>query len=157
MVAFCRITTKGFLLRFFLFFVCFMENKAPGTEPRPGGYASSTGATENFFHPRPNMKKKSLQRSGLRGAKKLMYCCAAGVLLFIVAPTHLGPLYVNYVAKSEWLKRAEEAAASIWTRRNAKDFHSYMTQRKNSFYELMGLKRYNIGGEENDGDIQKYR
>jgi hypothetical protein len=112
--------------------------------------------TENFFHPQRRMKK-NMQRAGLRGGKKTAYIFVGGVTLFLGVPMMMGPLYENYVARWEWVKRAQNAAKCIWTRRNEKDWDLYMTQRKNSWKELLGFKRYNIGGDENDGDIQKYK
>ncbi|CAJ1009291.1 hypothetical protein Q4I28_004605 [Leishmania naiffi] len=133
-----------------------MENKAPGTEPRPEGYTSATNARghENFFHPKQRLDKQSIQRAGLRSARRVGLWFTVTLLVFVVMPAYLGPLYVKYVASSEWLERASK---SIWQRRNEKDFELYMTQRKNTWTEWLGLKRYNISGEENDGDIQKYR
>ncbi|KAG5500305.1 hypothetical protein JIQ42_04642 [Leishmania sp. Namibia] len=133
-----------------------MENKAPGTEPRPEGYASAANAQghENFFHPKQRPSVQNIQRAGLRSAKRIGLWFTASVLVFVVTPTYLGPLYVKYVAGSTWLERASK---SIWQRRNEKDYELYMTQRKNTWTEWLGLKRYNISGDENDGEIQKYR
>jgi hypothetical protein len=112
--------------------------------------------TENFYHPQRKMKK-NMQRAGLRGGKKVAYIFVGSVLMFLGVPMLLGPMYENYVARIEWVKRAQNAAKNIWTRRNEKDWDLYMTQRKNSWKELLGFKRYNIGGDENTGDIQKYK
>ncbi|KAK7198682.1 hypothetical protein NESM_000831800 [Novymonas esmeraldas] len=133
-----------------------MENKAPGTEPRADGYASATNARghENFFHPKQRSTGQNIQRAGLRSAKRVGWWFTAGVIVFVVAPAYVGPAYVKYVAGNEWLQRASK---SIWQRRNEKDHELYMTQRKNTWVEWLGLKRYNISGDENDGDIQKYR
>ncbi|AYU79573.1 hypothetical protein LdCL_250029400 [Leishmania donovani] len=133
-----------------------MENKAPGTAPRPEGYASAANAQghENFFRPRQKLGTHNIQRAGLRSARRVGLWFTSSVLVFVVMPAYLGPAYVKYVAGSEWLERASK---SIWQRRNEKDFELYMTQRKNTWAEWLGLKRYNISGEENDGDIQKYR
>ncbi|CAG9575250.1 hypothetical_protein_-_conserved [Leishmania major strain Friedlin] len=133
-----------------------MENKAPGTAPRPEGYASASNAQghENFFRPRQKLGTHNIQRAGLRSARRVGLWFTSGVLVFILMPTYLGPAYVKYVAGSEWLERVSK---SIWQRRNEKDFELYMTQRKNTWAEWLGLKRYNISGEENDGGIQKYR
>ncbi|KEG13202.1 hypothetical protein DQ04_01151090 [Trypanosoma grayi] len=132
-----------------------MENKAPGTTARAGGYDTAGGgaAHENFFHPRKKIKN-SIQRAGLRSSRRTVAIFMICVAVFVVGPTHLGPLYVKYVAGQNWLERAKK---SIWTRRNEKDHDLYLTQRKNGWLEYLGLKRYNIGGETNIGDIQTYR
>ncbi|RNF12628.1 hypothetical protein TraAM80_00171 [Trypanosoma rangeli] len=132
-----------------------MENKAPGTTARPGGYDTAGGASthENFFHPRRNLKK-SVQRAGLRSSRRVAVCFTVGIVVFLVFPTYLGPLYVEHVASRDWLERANK---SIWTRRNEKDYDLYMTQRRNGWLEYLGLKHYNIGGDKNLGEIQKYR
>ncbi|RNF27651.1 uncharacterized protein Tco025E_00035 [Trypanosoma conorhini] len=132
-----------------------MENKAPGTTARAGGYDTAGGASthENFFHPRRNLKK-SVQRAGLRSARRITVGFTVGMIVFLVLPSYLGPLYVEYVAGNDWLERAKK---SIWTRRNEKDYDLFMTQRKNGWLEYLGLKHYNIGGDENLGGIQKYR
>ncbi|TPP40832.1 hypothetical protein CGC21_9150 [Leishmania donovani] len=126
------------------------------TAPRPEGYASAANAQghENFFRPRQKLGTHNIQRAGLRSARRVGLWFTSSVLVFVVMPAYLGPAYVKYVAGSEWLERASK---SIWQRRNEKDFELYMTQRKNTWAEWLGLKRYNISGEENDGDIQKYR
>ncbi|ORC89580.1 uncharacterized protein TM35_000111140 [Trypanosoma theileri] len=133
-----------------------MDNKAPGTAPRPGGYDTAGGGAkhENFFHPRMKMKEKSIQRAGLRSSRRTVAFLMIGISIFVIGPTYIGPLYVNYVAGQNWMERAKK---SIWTRRNEKDFDLYMTQRKNGWLEYLGLKHYNIGGDENIGDIQTYR
>lgn len=133
-----------------------MDNKAPGTPPRPEGYAAAANAQghENFFHPKQKATAQNIQRAGLRSAKRVGLWFTVSMLVFVVLPTYAGPFYVKYVAGSEWLERASK---SIWQRRNEKDFDLYMTQRKNSWREWLGLKHYNISGEENTGDIQKYR
>ncbi|CUG43811.1 membrane-associated protein, putative [Bodo saltans] len=112
--------------------------------------------TENFYHPQRKMKK-NMQRAGLRGGKKVAYIFIGCVLAFLGVPMLLGPMYENYVARIEWVRRAQNMAKNIWTRRNEKDWDLYMTQRKNSWSEILGFKRYNIGGDENTGDIQKYK
>lgn len=133
-----------------------MENKAPGTEPRPGGYTAGAGGQvqENFFHPRQRMDHKNIQRAGLRTAKRVGFWFLVAATVMVVLPTYLGPFYVRYVSNAEWLQRAKK---SIWTRRNEKDFELYMTQRKNTWREWLGLKHYNISGDSNDGEIEKYR
>lgn len=133
-----------------------MENKAPGTAPRAEGYSTASNATghENFFHPKQKMGTQSVQRAGLRTAKRVGLWFTLGTLFFIVGPTYVGPLYVKYVVGNEWLQRATK---SIWQRRNEKDYELYMTQRTNTWTEWLGLKRYNISGEENEGEIQQYR
>ncbi|KAF8282067.1 hypothetical protein TcYC6_0120220 [Trypanosoma cruzi] len=132
-----------------------MENKAPGTTERPGGYATAGGASahENFFHPRKKLNK-SVQRAGLRYSRRVAVWFTAGITLFLVIPSYFGPLYVEYVSGKDWLERANK---SIWTRRNEKDYDLYMTQRQNGWLEYLGLKHYNISGEENIGEIQAYR
>ncbi|AAZ10272.1 uncharacterized protein TEOVI_000220900 [Trypanosoma equiperdum] len=132
-----------------------MNNKAPGTPPRPEGYETAGGAAtnENFFHPKRKMTK-SIQRAGFRSARRLMVCFSVVIGTIVIAPSYLGPFYVNYVAGKNWLERASK---SIWTRRNEKDYDLYMTQRKNGWWEYLGLKHYNIGGETNVGEIQTYR
>jgi hypothetical protein len=133
-----------------------MENKAPGTTPRAEGYSSTSNAQghENFFHPKQKMGAQNVQRAGLRTAKRVSLWFTLGLLFVVIGPTYLGPLYVEYVVGSEWLERASR---SIWQRRNEKDYELYMTQRKNSWTEWLGLKRYNISGEENEGEITQYR
>lgn len=132
-----------------------MDNKAPGTPPRPEGYSTTGGQTrENFFHPKMKMKQPNIQRAGLRYAYRVGLYFSIGMIVVVLAPTYLGPLYVNYVASNEWLQRAQK---SIWQRRNEKDFELYMTQRKNSWWEWLGLKHYDISSDENIGSIQKYR
>lgn len=133
-----------------------MENKAPGTEPRPGGYSAGAGGQthENFFHPKRKMKLESIQRAGLRSARRVGFWFAVGTMVVVLLPTHLGPLYVEYVAGNEWLQRAKK---SIWQRRNEKDYELFMTQRKNAWKEWLGLKQYNISGDTNQGEIQRYR
>lgn len=133
-----------------------MDNKAPGTEPRPGGYNAGAGgqAHDNFFHPRQKMGPQNIQRAGLRSAKRVGFWFAVGTVVVVLLPTHLGPLYVEYVVGNEWLQRAKK---TIWQRRNEKDFDLFMTQRKNSWSEWLGLKQYNISGDSNVGDIQRYR
>lgn len=133
-----------------------MENKAPGTPPRVEGYAAASNATghENFFHPKQKVSKVNVQRSGIRSAYRVGLWFSAAMGIFVIGPTYLGPLYVKYVAGNDWLERATK---SVWQRRNEKDYELYMTQRKNSWREWLGLKHYNISGEENTGEIQKYR
>lgn len=135
-----------------------MENKAPGTTPRPGGYESA--ASDNFFHPKPKMKK-SIQRAGLRTSRKVVYWMCGLTMVFIGVPMHLGPMWVSYVTNIEWVRKVSDIVSqstqSMWARRNQKDWDLFMTQRRNSWFELLGLKRYNIGGDDNIGDVQKYR
>ena len=133
-----------------------MENKAPGTVPRPEGYSTASNAQghENFFHPRQKMGAKNVQRAGLRSAKRVSLWFTLGMIFVVVVPSYAGPFYVRYVVGNEWLQRASR---SIWQRRKDKDYELYMTQRKNSWAEWMGLKHYNISGDVNDGEIQKYR
>ncbi|KPI86663.1 hypothetical protein ABL78_4278 [Leptomonas seymouri] len=133
-----------------------MENKAPGTAPRPEGYSAASNAQghENFFHPRQKLGAKNVQRAGLRTAKLVSLWFTVGMLLFVIGPTYVGPFYVKYVVGNEWLRRASQ---SIWQRRNEKDYELYMTQRENTWWQWLGLKRYNISGDENEGDIQPYR
>ncbi|EPY32012.1 hypothetical protein STCU_03021 [Strigomonas culicis] len=134
-----------------------MENKAPGTAPRPEGYAAAADAQGhgNFFIPKQKANpKENMQRAGLRSAKRVGFWFMMGITVVVLGPTYIGPFYVEYVAESEWMKRAKK---SIWTRRNEKDFELYMTQRKNTWSEWLGFKHYDISSEENKGDIQKYR
>ena len=129
--------------------------KNPGTPIRPNTTAAEEG---EMLHPKQTMSKKSVQRASLRMSKTVGACFAAFAFFFLLLPTHSGPFIVYYVAGKDWLRRAEEDAKSIWTRRNERDHYYYMTQRTNTLLELMGLKRYNIGGEDNDNDdITKYR
>ncbi|KAG8346637.1 hypothetical protein TRVL_02521 [Trypanosoma vivax] len=132
-----------------------MENKAPGTVPRADGYGVPGGgaAKENFFHPRRKVDK-NVQRAGFRVARRVLLSFSIAIAVFVMAPTYLGPLYVEYVAAKNWLERANK---SLWTRRNEKDYDLYMTQRKNGWWEYLGLKYYNIGGDTNVGEIQTYR
>ncbi|CAD2217424.1 hypothetical protein AGDE_03775 [Angomonas deanei] len=133
-----------------------MENKAPGTEPRPQGYSSTANAqgNENFFVPKQKVQQQNIQRAGLRSAKMVGFWVTVGTMIFILGPTYIGPFYVNYIAEAEWMKRVQK---SIWTRRNEGNFDLYMTQRKNTWSEWLGLKQYDISSDENPGEIQKYR
>ena len=129
--------------------------KSPGTPARPSTNPADEG---DMLHPRATMSKKSVQRASLRMSKTVGMCAAAFAFFFLILPTHSGPFVVYYIAGNDWLKKAEANAKSIWTRRNEKDHYYYMTQRTNSLFEMMGLKRYNIGGDDNDSeDITKYR
>lgn len=132
-----------------------MENKAPGTVPRPEGYASANSEAQgHFFHPKQRASQQNMQRAGLRSARRVGVWFTVGVVVVVLLPTHIGPFYVKYVAGNEWVERASK---TIWQRRNEKDYDLYMTQRKNGWLEYLGLKHYNISGDDNSGDIQKYR
>ena len=110
---------------------------------------------ENFFYPRQHEPNRSMQRLGIRSARRLIVVSSAFVMLFMLFPTQIGSLYVKYVVEAEWIRRAEEMYKTIWSRRNEKVFEAFMTQRKNTIAEIIGLKRYDISSEENRGDIQK--
>lgn len=128
-----------------------MENKAPGTPDRPEGYGSKTET--NFYKPRQKLGSQNIQRAGLRTSWRVgFWFCTISLLLMV--PTYIGPVYVQYVAGSEWLERATK---NIWQRRNEKDWNLYMTQRTNSWKEYLGLKHYDISGETNKGEVEKYR
>eukprot|EP00758_Cryptobia_borreli_P014919 Tbor_TRINITY_DN5971_c0_g1::TRINITY_DN5971_c0_g1_i3::g.18873::m.18873 len=129
--------------------------KAPGTpQDRPGAKVVSE---EDLCHPRAPIPKKNLQREGIRLGLKVGRLGAVFCFVFIIFPSHISPMYVQYVAGNEWARKAEEKGKSIWERRNERDHYYYMTQRKNTFLELIGLKWYNIGGDNIGDEVQKYK
>lgn len=123
--------------------------KAPGTPHKAG-----TVPEGEMLHPRP---RRNMQRAGLRTARTFSAWFSAFLFFGFVVPSYATPFYVRYLANKDWVQKAEAKIKSFWVTRNARDHYYYMTQRTNTWWELAGFKTYNIGGEENTGDVTVYR
>lgn len=124
--------------------------KAPGTPNKEGVINEN-----EMLHPRP--KGNNQQRAGMRMSRRYAFGFSAFLFFCFIVPAYSTPFYVRYVAGQEWLKKAEAKVKSIWERRNERDRYYYMTQRKNTWWELCGFKSYDISSDENTKDITKYR
>ena len=123
------------------------QNKAPGTQPRPQGYTGPEAETQSMFLRRAQVTPQ-VNLILTRGANMSRFM--KWMLFGVVLPMICGGAYINWQLGREWYDTSSEKKRNVWFRRNQKDFEQYMTQRPNTQLELLGLKSYNIGGDDND-------
>ena len=138
------------------------DNRYANLPPHPNPEVQKMRAAaeeHDFFHPQSQMGKKCHQRAGFRMGRNSIYAFMIFSVVCVQLPMEGGPFYVSMISMAEWMRKEELRVQSIWARRqmDMSNMKNYMTQRQNSWKQILGLKMYNISGDDNEADIALYK